>query len=196
MIISKRLAFIPIVLLLTTIALAQAPKTTSAVKTVEVKASVSKAEGGQQAKLTVVAKDAAGNVVNEQPSPYFAEPFDAAAADDTGVVTLFGPGEVVAGAIVGGKSGFTKIMVKPAAIKTVEVKSIATSLVVGSTVQLEATTRIASGDPRTGVPITWTSDRPAVATVDAGGVVTGIGPGKAMIKAAAGAGASTTTITV
>ena len=128
----------------------------------------------QQVKLAVVAKDAAGNVVNEPPSTYFAGPFDAAAADDSGNVKLFGPGEVIAGAIVGGKTGFTKFIVKPASIKTVEIKSITTPLVIGSTVQLEATARIFSGDPRTGVPINWASDKPAVTTVDAGGVVTGM----------------------
>jgi hypothetical protein len=177
-------------------AFAQQPATTSAVKTVEVKASVTEAEVGQKVKLTVVAKDAAGNIVSEQPSTYFAGPFDIAAADDSGTVSLFGPGEVTAGAIVGGKSGFTTFTVKPATIKTVEISSIATPLVAGSTVQVEATTRTSSGDPRTGVPISWTSDKPSVATVDAGGVVTGIGPGKATIKATAGAGTGMTTVTV
>jgi hypothetical protein len=196
MLIMKRLAILLLSLLLTTIALAQQPKPTSAVNTVEVKASVAEAEVGQQVKLTVVAKDAAGNVVNEQPSTYFAGPFDIAAADDNGTVRLFGSGEVTAGAIVGGKSGFTTFVVKRATIKTVEVKSIVTPLVAGSTVQLEATTRILSGDPRTGVQINWTSDKPDVATVDAGGVVTGIGPGKATIKAASGAASGTTMITV
>jgi len=163
------------------------PKTTSAVLTVEVKASMTEAEVGQQVKLTVVAKDAAGNILNEQPTSFFAGPFDIAAADDTGIVRLFGPGEVTAGAVfANSKSAFTTFTVKPATIKTVEIKSITTPLVAGSTVQLEATTRISNGDPRTGVPISWTSDKPAVATVDAGGVVTGIGPGKATIKAAAG----------
>ena len=188
-----------IIIIFALTALAQQPGPTppiSAVKTVEVKASPNEAEVGQQVTLTVVARDAAGNVVNEQPSTYFAGPFDAAAADDSGVVKLFGPGEVIAGAIVGGKTGFTKFMVKPATIKTVEIKSITTSLVVGSTVQLEATTRIFSGDPRTGVPISWTSDKPSVATVDAGGVVTGVAPGKATIQATSGTASGTTTITV
>lgn len=167
-----------------------------AIKTVEVKASTTEAEVGQQVKLTAIAKDAAGNAVNVEPSTYFAGPFDAAAADESGNLKLFGPGEVIAGAIVGGKTGFTKIMVKPATIKTVEIKPITTPLVVGGTLQLEATTRIFSGDPRSGVPITWTSDKPAVATVDAGGVVTGIAPGKATLEATSGMAAGTTTITV
>lgn len=187
---------VPSFLLAGIVAVAQQPAPTSAIKTVEVTASTKEAEVGQQVKLTVVAKDAAGNVLNERPSTFFAGPFDIAAADDSGIVRLFGPGEVTAGAIVGGKTGFTTFTVKPATIKTVEIKSITTPLVAGSTVQLEATTRISSGDPRTGVSISWTSDKPSVAMVDAGGVVTGIGPGKAMIKATAGAGAGMTTVTV
>jgi hypothetical protein len=194
MFIAKRfvLAIIVSIFALASSALAQQP----AIQTVEVKASAAEAEVGQTVKLTVIARDAAGNVVNEKPSTYFAGPFDAAAADDNGDLKLFGPGEIIAGAIVGGKTGFTKIMVKPATIKTVEIKSVTTPLVVGSNVQLEATTRIFSGDPRTGVPITWSSDKPAIATVDAGGVVTGVAPGQAIIKAASGMAAGTTTITV
>jgi uncharacterized protein YjdB len=194
MFIPKRfvLAIIVSIVALASGALAQQPP----VKTVEVKASAIEAEVGQPVKLTVIARDAAGNVVNEKPSTYFAGPFDAAAADDNGDLKLFGPGEVIAGAIVGGKTGFTRIMVKPATIKTVEIKSIKTPLVVGSSVQLEAATRIFSGDPRTGVPITWSSDQPSIATVDAGGVVTGLAPGKATIKATSGTAAGTTAITI
>src|SRR5439155_9636145 len=196
MLLTKRLLIVPIILLAIT-AFAQQPKPTSAVATVEVKASVTEAEVGQQVKLTAVAKDAGGNILNEKPTSFFAGPFDIAAADEAGIVRLFGPGEVTAGAVfANNKSGFTTFTVKPATIKTVEIKSITTPLVAGSTMQLEATTRIANGDPRTGVPINWTSDKPAVATVDAGGVVTGTGPGKATIKAAAGAASGMTTITV
>src|SRR5678816_480330 len=64
----------------------------STVKTVEVSAPVKEAEVGQQVKISVVAKDASGNVVNEQPSTYFAGPFDAAAADENGNIKLVGPG--------------------------------------------------------------------------------------------------------
>src|SRR5262245_53161741 len=163
---------------------------------VEVTSSAKEAEVGQQIKLTVTARDANGKVVNEQPSTYFAGPFDAATADEAGVVRLHGPGEVIAGAMVGGKSGFTTITVKPSSIKTVEVAPLKAPLVVGGTGQLEATTRIFSGDPRTDVPVSWTSDKPAVATVNAGGVVTATGAGTATIKATAQDASGTTTITV
>jgi hypothetical protein len=167
-----------------------------AIKTVQVTPSVKEAEVGQQVKLTAVALDAAGNVVKEQPSTYFAGPFDIAAVDDDGNVKLFGTGEVTVGAIVGGMPGLTTFMVKPPSVKTVEIAPLKTPLVAGSSVQLNAVTRIFNGDPRTGVPINWTSDNTQVATVDAGGVVTAIGPGKATITATSGTANTTTTINV
>src|SRR5690349_14163209 len=169
---------------------------TSTIKTVQVTASTKEAEVGQQVKITVVAMDAAGNVVKETPSAFFAGPFDIATADDNGTVKLFGTGEVTVGAIVGGTPGFVTFKVKAPSVKTIEIAPLATPLVVGSNAQLDAVTRIFSGDPRTGVPIDWTSDNARVATVDAGGVVTAIAPGKATITATSGAATNSTTITV
>jgi hypothetical protein len=166
------------------------------VANVQITPSVKEAEVGQDVKLTVVATDASGNVVKEQPSTYFAGPFDIAAADDNGNVKLFGTGEVTVGAIVGGKPGITTFMVKAPSIKTIEIHSLKKPIVVGGSMQLDAVTRIFNGDPRTGMPINWTSDNPQVATVDAGGVVTGVGPGKATITATSGAATATTTVAV
>ena len=166
------------------------------IKNVQVTPSVKEAEVGQDVKLTVVATDASGNVIKEQPSTYFAGPFDIAAADENGNVKLFGTGEVTVGAIVGGKPGFTTFMVKAPSIKTIEIHSLKKPIVVGGSMQLDAVTRIFNGDPRTGMPINWTSDNPQVATVDAGGVVTGVGPGKATITATSGAATATTTVSV
>lgn len=168
----------------------------SPVATVEVTASQKEAEVGQQVKLTVVAKDANGRVVNEAPSTYFAGPFDAAVADDNGMIKLVGPGEVIAGAVVGGKAGTTTIRVRPVGVKTIEVSSLKDPLIVGSVIQLEATTRTSSGDPRKGVPVVWTSGNAAVATVDAGGVVTARAPGKAAIQASSGEAKTATTVNV
>lgn len=179
--------------------LAQGPNSAapaSAVKSVQVTPSVKEAEVGQQVKLTAVATDSSGNVVKEQPSAYFAGPFDIAAVDDDGNVKLFGVGQVTVGAIVGGQPGFTTFMVKAPSVKTVEITPLKTPLVVGDGVPLEAVTRILNGVPRTGVPINWTSDNAQVATVDDGGVVTAVGPGKATITAKSGAASTTTSITV
>src|SRR5215207_5309232 len=91
----------------------------SIVKTVQVTPSVQQAEVGQKVKLSVTATDASGKVVNDKPSAFFAGPFDIAAVDDDGNVTLFGMGEVTVGAIVGGKPGIATFMVKPPSIKTI-----------------------------------------------------------------------------
>ena len=168
----------------------------SNIKNVQITPSAQEAEVGQKVKLSVTATDASGSVVKEQPSVYFAGPFDIAAVDDDGNVSLFGAGEVTVGAIVGGTPGITTFMVKPPSIKTIELGALKAPLVVGGTTQLDATTRIFNGDPRTGVPINWTSDNAQVATVDAGGVVMGVGPGKATITASSGTATATTTINV
>lgn len=168
----------------------------SKVKTVQITPSAKEAEVGQSVTLSVTAMDAAGKVVSEKPSAYFAGPFDIAAVDDDGKVKLFGVGEVTVGAIVDGTPGLTTFMVKPPAIKTIEINSLKTPLVVGGTIQLNAVTRIYNGVARTGVPVNWTSDNAQVATVDPGGVVMGVGPGKATITAASGAASTTTIVNV
>ncbi len=170
-----------------------APATT--VKAVQISVPSKEVEVGQDVQVTVVATDASGNAVNEKPSTYFAGPFDIAAVDDDGKVKLFGTGEVTVGAIVGGVPALTTFMVKPPSVKSIEVSPIK-PLAAGSTVQLNAVTRVFNGDPRTGVPIDWTSDNTNVATVDAGGVVTAVGPGKASITATSGSASTKTTISV
>src|SRR6185436_17203721 len=191
------LSAVATVLLLSMSGLAQNASTTaSVVKTVKVTASVKEAEVGQQVKVTVVATDAAGNTINEQPSTYFAGPFDIAAVDDDGNVKLFGTGEVTVGAIVGGIPGLTTFTVKAPSVKTIEITPLKHTLLVYGAARLDAVTRIFNGDPRTGVPIEWSSDNPKVATVSPGGVVTGVAYGKATITATSGAAKATTTVSV
>src|SRR5919106_6638972 len=77
--------------------LAQGPNpapATPVVSNVQVTVPVKEAEVGQTVKVTAVATDATGTVLKEQPSAYFAGPFDIAATDDNGNVKLFGIGQV------------------------------------------------------------------------------------------------------
>jgi len=112
------------------------------------------------------------------------------------VIRLVAPGEVIAGAIVGGKTGITTIRVRTVGVKSISVSSIKDPLIVGSVIQLDAITRTAGGDPRTGVPVTWSSDNAGIAKVDAAGVLTAVARGKATITAAAGEAKASTTVTV
>ena len=74
-----------------------------AVKTVEVSSPVAEAEVGQQLKLTAVAKDESGKALDLKPAVWFAAPFDVAAADSSGNISFFNPGEAQVGAVVAGK---------------------------------------------------------------------------------------------
>lgn len=190
------LALIIVTLLTSSNARGQQAATLSVVKAVQVSVPVKEAEVGQHVQVTVVATDASGKPVNEKPSTYFAGPFDIAAVDDDGKVKLFGVGQVTVGAIVGGVPAVTTFMVKPPSVKTIEVTPIKTPLAVGDSVQINAVTRVLNGVPRTGVPIDWTSDNANVAIVDAGGVVRGVGPGKANITATVGSASTKTTVSV
>ena len=165
-------------------------------KTVEITPAKIDVEVGQQVKFSAVAKDDSGKPLNEKPALWYAAPFDLAAANEDGTVSFYQPGEVTIITVVGGKPGFIKVTVKPGAVKTVSIDPVSTPIVVGGTLKLNATARVASGDPRTNVAISWASDNPSIATVDAAGIVTGIAPGKASLRATSGAGSGTITVNV
>jgi hypothetical protein len=176
--------------------LGQATSTTASANLVEISPSNLSVEVGQKVQFTAVAKDASGNPITEKPSAWFAAPFDLAKADENGTVSFYQPGEVTVGALIGGKPAFTKVIVKPAAVKIIEIDPITGPVLVGGTLKLNATARVSTGDPRRDVLLVWSSDNPAVATVDAAGVVTGVTAGKAALKATSGSGTGTVTVNV
>jgi hypothetical protein len=153
------------------------------VKKVEVTPATIEAEVGQQIKFTAVGKDENGKPLEAKVLAWFAGPFDLAGADENGTVTFFDPGEVKVGAVIAGQVGYAIVNVKPASVKHVEIEALNAPLVVGGTAQLNATARTLNGDPRSEVTLKWSSNNPAVAAVDAAGVVTGIKPGKAVVQA-------------
>jgi len=169
---------------------------TASAKTVQLIPATADISVGQKVKFTAVAKDAAGNTTNPPATAWFAAPFDLAGVDESGTVSFFSPGEVLVGAIVGGRTVLTKVNVKPGSVTRVDVETVKPSLVVGATSQLSATARSAEGNPRTDVIINWASNKPDVASVDAAGVVTGIAPGQATISAASGSGKGSVDVSV
>lgn len=175
---------------------AQTTPAASAVKTVEISPATAEAEVGKSLKFTAVGKDASGNPLNEKTTAWFAAPFDLAAADDNGTVSFFQPGEVLIGALVGGKAGYIKVTVKPTPVARIDVEPLAHALVAGGTAKLVATARASNGNPLGNTAINWASDNPAVATVDAAGVVTGVAPGKATLRATSGSGSGSVAISV
>ncbi|HEY7530424.1 MAG TPA: Ig-like domain-containing protein [Gemmatimonadota bacterium] len=127
---------------------------------------------------------------------WIASPFDAAAADQDGKVTFYQPGNVVVTALVNGTPGFAQVRVRPAKVAKVEIARPSAPLVVGGAAQLDAVARAASGTPREDVSLSWTSETPDVASVDAGGLVTGLATGKATIVAESDGARGTVTVDV
>jgi hypothetical protein len=184
-----------IAMLGTTVLAWQEPAPVKPVKTVEVTSAAMEAEVGQQLKFTAVAKDESGNIVDVKPAVWFAAPFDVAAADNSGTVSFFNAGEAQVGAVVAGKVGFARIKVKPAPVASIDLPSRA-QVVVGGALRPNATARTSAGNPRADVAISWSSDNSAIASVDAAGLVVGLKPGKANIKAVCEQGNATMAIDV
>jgi plastocyanin len=163
---------------------------------VEISPATSEAEVGQKKSFTVTAKDEAGKTV-EVKSPYWvALPPDSAFADENGTVTFFQPGEIKVIAVVGGKPAFAVVKVRPARLARIEIDSVTAPIMAGGTVKLRATPRTSSGDPRNDVAVTWTSETPSIAIVDAAGFVIGVAPGKATLRASAEGTTNTVSIEV
>ena len=151
---------------------------------------------GQKVKFTAELKDAAGNKTSARATTWFAAPFDLAAVDESGTVSFFSPGEVLVGAVVGGKAVLTKVMVKAGPVTRVDIEPVKTPLVIGATNRVSATPRGSEGNPRGDATLSWTSNKPEVATVDGAGVVTAISPGQATISASSGSGKGSVDLTV
>ena len=82
------------------------------------------------------------------------------------------------------------------AVGSVVVTPAPGSVKFGQQVQLSATTLDSAGDTLTGRVVTWSSSAPAVATVSASGLVTGIMTGKAVITAASEGVTGSSTVSV
>ena len=119
-----------------------------------------------------------------------------ATVDATGKVTAVAEGEATITAKAGDKTATCKVTVKAAVVAVTSVKLDKTelALTVGdAAAQLTATV---APDNATDKTVTWTSDKPAVATVDATGKVTAVAEGTATITAKAGDKTATCKVTV
>ncbi|MBD0369474.1 MAG: Ig-like domain-containing protein [Pyrinomonadaceae bacterium] len=168
----------------------------AAIAKVQINAPVAEAEVGKPLQFTATALDAAGNAVAAKPTAWFAMPFDLAAAGEDGTVNFYNPGQVKVGAIVGGKLGIMTINVKPTPAARIEIEPVKTPLNVGGTMKLAATARAFNGNPLPLASLSWKSDNPNIASVDPAGVVVGLAPGTAILRATSGAANGTVSVNV
>jgi hypothetical protein len=86
--------------------------------------------------------------------------------------------------------------VSPAPVATVTVSPSSGTVAVGSTVQLTATLRDATGNVLTGRTVTWSSNNTGTATVNGTGLVSGVAAGSATITATSEGRSGTSAMTV
>ncbi len=162
----------------------QKPKEESKVATVEVTPAQATTAIGSKLQFKAVAKDASGQVLPDKVKIWTAAPFDSAGADDNGEVSFVQPGEITVGALIGKKTGYAHVTVSRPHIARIDVPSHTAPLAVGASHLLSATPRNANGDPRSDISLSWSSENPAMASVDAVGLVHALKPGMARIDVA------------
>lgn len=102
----------------------------------------------------------------------------------TGAVTALNSGATNIIATSEGKMGFVTITVQNVPVATVNVSlGNVGSVTVGGTAQATVDLRDANNNVLTGRMVLWTSNDPAIATVDNNGLITGVAPGTTSISA-------------
>jgi hypothetical protein len=132
---------------------------------------------GLTTQLSVVARDAAGNALGGRPVTLATSNAAVATVDANRVVTGVSAGTATITATSEGKTATVTVTATPGPVTAVEVAPGAQSVSVGSTVQLSASARDASGAAVTGRAVAWSTSNPVIATVSAAGVVTGMAAG-------------------
>ena len=160
----------------------QKPGETSNIASVEVTPAQATASIGGKLTFKAVAKDASGNPLPDTVKYWYAAPTDTAGANQSGEVSFFQPGEVTVGALLGNKFGYAHVTVDKPHIARIDVASLGAPLPVGASRRLTAIPRNPNGDPRTDIPLTWSSADTKIATVDPAGLVHVLRPGKVTIR--------------
>ena len=114
-----------------------------------------------------------------------------ASVNPSGMLTANSPGSTKISATIAGVTGEADVTVTaappppppPAPVASTSVAPSSGAVQVGSTIQFTATTRDAAGNILTGRTITWSSNQPAIATVNANGLASGVSAGTATLVA-------------
>jgi hypothetical protein len=149
---------------------------------------------GRQAQVTVTAVDVYGNQIFA-PATLITRNAAVATLEGSPVVRARGNGSTFLVATVQGVSDSIPIVVQQV-VASVGITPASTSILLGDTVRYRASAVDSSGSPVTNAQFTWRTASPAVATVDAAGLVRGTGVGTTTVFAASGGVEASATVTV
>ncbi|HEV8400740.1 MAG TPA: Ig-like domain-containing protein [Gemmatimonadales bacterium] len=167
-----------------------------AVASVDITPATATVQLGEQLQLTATARDATGAPVPGRTAIWTSDAPGVARVDASGHVTTLALGSAEIEAEVEGHFGTATVSVVNLPVASVVVTPNPATVSVGLTVQLTASPRDAGGNPLAGRVVTWGSSAPAVATVSASGVVTGVASGTVTITATSEGQSGTSTVTV
>ncbi len=170
------------------------------VASVAVSLSSSSIVAGTTTQATATTRDASGAIVTGRLVSWSSDNTAVATVSSTGsntaVVTAVGSGTANITGTSEGRTGSAQVTVVATAVASVTVSLASSTIGIGRTTQATATTKDAGGSVVTGRAVAWTSDNPAVATVSAVGVVTGVATGSANITATSEGRSGSTAVTV
>ncbi len=139
---------------------------------------------GRTTSLAVVTRDAAGNVLTGRTTTWSSSAADIAAVSANGVVTGVAPGRAIVTATAEGKSAQATVDVQAVPVADIVITPDSASLSLGATVTLTAQAKDDQGGVLTGRVIRWSSNAPAVVSIDSvSGVMKGLAGGNATITA-------------
>ena len=151
---------------------------------------------GTTVQLTAEVRDQNARVMVRATVTWTSSANSVATVDASGLVTAVGNGTATITTSAGSASGSAVVAVTQS-VASVEVSPATAPLTaLGATVQLTAEAFDANGHAVAGAEFSWESSDAAVATVDAGGLVTAVAEGVATITASAGGASGTAVVTV
>lgn len=150
---------------------------------VEITAPSPTMEVGQNMQVSVRYFDASSSQLSGRTVSYSTSSSTVATVSTSGLVTAIGPGSVTVTATVDGVPGNLPIVVTPVPVFFIAITPSSPSVRQGETLTLSAQPQNQIGLPITGRTITWSSANSTIATITQGGVVTGVTPGNAYIRA-------------
>ena len=172
------------------------PVTPKIVSSVIVTPGSSSIAPGAKQKLSAQVREKGGDVLTGRTVTWNSGDPTIVTVDVAGLVTAVATGTTTVTASVDGVSGVASITVLPVAVESIELSPLASSISIAATQQLQLTLRDASGNVLSGRAVNWSSNAVSVATVDASGLVTGVGAGVATVSASSGSKSASATIMV
>src|SRR3989454_6549174 len=160
---------------------------------------------GETYPVTATVRDAAGNILIDQPVTWSSSDPNVLTVSQTGVLTAVGIGFSSVTARVAALSSWLYVNVFPGPPASVTVSPTPATVTALDTILLTATVRDAAGSVINYPSVNWTSSATGVASVapyDGGspgttvGTVTGVNPGGVTITATSGAASGTVAVTV